>query len=243
MAEFVWELPAIAPEAAASSPVAVGDGAIDHAQAAVDRLIQWFKKPQNKAFIRALCKPMAALEQAFLDIIAQRNLDNASGEALNIIGRLVGQPKVDVAEATYKSLVRARIPANKSNGIGDEILLITRLVLSDYDKLDKDGEHDQLRIQAINNGHASFVIRIHDLDVPWDLAVLLQRSFLEKVAGTGIYASLSFTAQRAAGIYLDYQNTFSFRDRVSGTGGVGFGDSVSGGVGGVYSSRLGRSIS
>lgn len=190
----IWELPvnSLTP----SSTVAVGGGAVDHTAEALSRLVTQFRKPKMQAYIRALCKPMQRLEQAILDVIASRDLDNAEGESLNIIGRLVGQPPRDVTATTYKSLVRARIPANKSSGLGNQVLRVVRLVLTDYASQDDVVEAGVMRLHLINYGHASFVIEVENMDVPWDLAQLVAESFLAKIAGTGIRGTLHFAVQQ-----------------------------------------------
>jgi hypothetical protein len=225
--EFVWELPASRPEP--TEAVADAGNAIDHQAEAVKRLIQWFKKPKNKAFIRALCKPMIALEQAFLDIIAQRDIDLASGEALNVIGRVVGQPQVNVTDVTYKSLVRARIPANKSNGMGNEILLVARLVLKDYASDADVAAAGTMQLEIRPQFPASFSLRVNNIDLPWELAELLASTFLAKIAATGVHTFLEFTVQEDSDAAPNaHDDDFAFDDAIGAIAddGEGFDDDV-----------------
>lgn len=223
MPEFVWELPPSG-GSASSAPVSVEstDGVIDHAQAAVDRLPQQFKgKPKLEALIRILCAPMVALEQAFVDLLTKRTVETAEGVQLEVLARIVGQPIVDVSETTLRSLIRARIRANKSSGFGDQVLLVARLVLTDFAADPVVLAAGTLALEIEPQYPASFVLRVENVDLPWDLADLLSRSFLRLVKADGVRAILEFAPQDELAS-VDHHDT-SFRFDGDADGG-GFGD-------------------
>src|SRR5690606_8416474 len=191
MSELIWELPPSLPSEPASETAV--DGGVDHAEAAVNRLPQQFRKPKIEKLLRILCKPMAALEQAFVDLLTKRTVETAEGAQLEVLGRIVGQPLVDVAETTYRTLVRARIVANKSSGLGDQVLRIARAVTLDYATQAEVVAAGAMALKLTPYYPATFMIRVDGVDLPWDLADLLLASFLVRVAGTGIRPVLEFT--------------------------------------------------
>lgn len=241
MPEFIWELPATRP--APTESVESGEGAIDHAQAAVDRLPRQFRgKPKIEALLRIFCAPMAALEQAFIDLLTQRTVDTAVGEQLNVLGRIVGQKQIDVTDTTFRSLIRARIRANKSSGMGNQVLLVARLVLSDYAAQDDVVAAGTLTLRIYNWGTASYVLRVEGVDLPWDLADLLATSFLPQITGDAIRPILEFDLQLDPD-FDAHSRAFTLDDATdigSITTGLGFGDSVADAVGGPLASAFGN---
>jgi hypothetical protein len=223
MPSFIWELPAVRP--AAESVESTGQG-IDHITEAIDRLPQQFRgKPKIEALLRVLLTPTVALEQASIDLLTL-TLDNAVGESLNIFGRKVGQKQVDVTDTTFRSLIRARIRANKSSGMGNQVLLVARLVLSDYAAQDDVVAAGVMALQIVPQPPAAYVLRVLNMDVPWDLADLLAKSFLEKITADGVRAILEFSVR--VDDELDaHDNAFTLDDATdigSVTTGGGFGD-------------------
>lgn len=194
-------------------PLSIGDGQIveiDHAEAALNRLVIQFRKPKIQAFVRALCKPMQRIERGLLQVIAARNVDTApEGVPLDIIGRLVGQPHVDVASTSYRSLVRARIPANRSSGMGNQVLRIVRLVLRDYVAQEQVLAAGTTRLRLMNYGHASYVLVAENVDIPWELAELVAKQFLGRITATGVRARFDFVVQQGSD-YDAHDNAFSF---------------------------------
>lgn len=61
------------------------------------------------------------LERAFQSILTILDIDNSEGAQLDTIGRIVGQPRSGLADATYRTYLRARIQANRSDGSSEEL--------------------------------------------------------------------------------------------------------------------------
>src|SRR5690606_8670293 len=135
------------------------------------------------------------------------------------LGRIVGQPLVDVAETTYRTLVRARIVANKSSGLGDQVLRIARAVTLDYATQAEVVAAGAMALKLTPYYPATFMIRVDGVDLPWDLADLLLASFLVRVAGTGIRPVLEFTAQDADGVYDLHDSSFVLSSTTDETAG------------------------
>lgn len=68
---------------------------IDHEELALSRIATQFRETVKfKGYIRALLSEANNIEQALQDMITLRSVDNATGFTLDIIGALVGQPRV-----------------------------------------------------------------------------------------------------------------------------------------------------
>ena len=77
---------------------------IDHISRVDDRLATQFRESTNlKAYIKSLLNESNVLEQLFIDIIESRYIDSATGVNLDVIGIIVGQPRilVDGTSLTY----------------------------------------------------------------------------------------------------------------------------------------------
>ena len=88
---------------------------------------------QGKAKIAALLSPwlaeLQAVEDAAWQVLTAGAIDGAFGDALDQIGGIVLQPRAGLTDTTYRSVLRAAILANRSNGTGDQLLAILALLL------------------------------------------------------------------------------------------------------------------
>lgn len=211
MPEYIWELP---PETAADEAESVESteiGVIDHAEAAVRRLVVQFQKPKMQALVRALCASMQPLEVALVDL-CQRTIDNAEGVQIEIFGRLVGQSVVDVEEASLKSLIRARIPANRSSGLGKQVLTVARLVVKEWAADENVVAEGTLKLHLVRFYPAGYVLYVEDADMPFELANLLAVQFLRKITGAGIRAILQFVTWISGDGYDSHERAFQMGD-------------------------------
>lgn len=103
---------------------------VDHEAQMIGRLAQQFRRPRIEAYLAVVAREVQALEDALQDLLTMRRLDTATGLQLTRIGVKVGQPRNGVTDDDlYRRLVRARIAANRSRGVGEDVLRITRLVV------------------------------------------------------------------------------------------------------------------
>lgn len=72
-----------------------------------------------------------SLEAAFQQLLTQRNIETAVGAQLDVIGKLVGQPRDGLDDDTYRRYIRARITTNRSSGTVGDALKIARLLLGE----------------------------------------------------------------------------------------------------------------
>ncbi len=84
-------------------------------------------KPRMTALLEAVGEQIQALETVGIALYNDRTLDNAEGAQLDVIGRIVGEPRRGKDDEPYRSRLRVRILINRSNGRIPEILRILEL--------------------------------------------------------------------------------------------------------------------
>lgn len=100
----------------------------DHEDRAVARLPSQYKgKPRLEALLRSWARQAQALEDAAWQVATLGNLDDATTEQLNILGRIVKIPRRTADDDVYRNHVRARGIVNRSHGYVEEIYTALRL--------------------------------------------------------------------------------------------------------------------
>lgn len=201
MSTFTFTLPE-----ASAAPVADVDGVnaliTDHADRAVQRLAQQFRKPKIEAFLRCLIDPLQILENVSWQLLTEKSVDNAIGAQLDMIGAIVRQPRAGFNDDDYRRLIRARISVNKSNGTVRDIIRVARLVIDDVN----------VAVEVKQSYPAAVVVKANDAAVTTGVAELLI-SFLLKTVAAGVRVLFHYTTTPPAA-------AFSFL----GGPGLGFGD-------------------
>ena len=104
----------------------------DHAGEALARLPQQFAdKPNVEKMINALAVPAQALEAALWQLLTERTIDTAVGTQLDELGAIVGEDRSGRDDTTYRRYIRARVLANKSQGLNSDIIKVGNAVLDD----------------------------------------------------------------------------------------------------------------
>lgn len=132
-------------------------------------------KPKITAFLTALVSPYQELELAFRQLRDERGLGTAVGKQLEDIGKLVGQEREGLDDATYERYIRARIKTNRSSGLTEELIEITDLILFD----------DAAYINVMHHYVATVVISIEDIELTEDLVTTLI-GFLRTAKAAGV---------------------------------------------------------
>lgn len=103
---------------------------IDHVQQGLGLLLSQYRdKPRIAALISSFLRRIQELDDAAIEVLIARLIDNAVGAQLLVIGRIVGQPNEGSwDDDTYRLFIKARIRANKSNGHGDDVIDVVNLV-------------------------------------------------------------------------------------------------------------------
>lgn len=147
-----------------------------------------------------LVTPMQTVEDTLRALFTERRVDTAVGAQLEVLGRIVGQPRNGADDDTYRRYIRARIAANKSNGLIEDVIKIARLVVNDPD----------LRAHVDNAGHASLIVNLDGVVVSGGVAEIVQGFLLSAVdGGVRVYTRYS--------LFLD-DETFAFEGGDEGSG-------------------------
>lgn len=104
----------------------------DHVEQGLELLLSQYQgKPRIAALLSSYLRRVQELEDAIWDVLVKRLIDTATGEQLNMIGRIVGQiNEGGWDDDTYRIFIKGRIRANQSNGHGDDVIDVINLVES-----------------------------------------------------------------------------------------------------------------
>jgi hypothetical protein len=166
--------------------------------------------PDVRNLVRAMTQPVQDVENSLWDAINSQLIANTpTGQALNQLGDLIGEPRGGLNETQYLLWIQIAIRARKSGGRTEDLLAITALAVGTNQFTYTDwypGDFDIYVPAMTTDAFAG----------PLDQALRIARP-------PGTYGNLD---------YWDTENyilpLWSCSDSVSSTGGQGLGDSVSG---------------
>ncbi len=182
---------------------------LDHGDQAVARLLEQFRSGATMpALVRALAAQAQDVEDSLWDVLVLRRLSDASGAQLDVLGRIVGQPREGRSDADYVLWLRARVRINLGSGRGDDLLAAFSLVMQGTTTL-----------QLVEQFPAGLVLRVGSAAVvdPTQAAAILQ---LAKAAGVQAILEAATTIDTTS---------FAFD-----TNGAGFGDATNSAIGGTF---------
>lgn len=190
----------------------------DHTAEAYERLSHQFKdKPNLVALLAIFTAHYDELEAAFYALLVERTIYAAVGAQLDQIGAVVGQPRQGLDDETYRRYILARIAANKSDGLVEDLLNIVRLILND----------DAQTTQVISQGIASAIVRVTGDRVEWATAMIVIELLRSSVAG-GVRALLEFmtfpavTITKTGGLAATFDAGASSIETIAGDGYIEF---------------------
>ena len=82
-------------------------------------------------YVAALLSEAQTAEDAALETLLGRFLDNAEGEQLNGLGDLVGEERLGRSDDDYRNAIRVRIFQNQASGTPEQMLTLLRLLVPD----------------------------------------------------------------------------------------------------------------
>lgn len=131
------------------STLTLTDGALEiivHRNEAAKRTIERWKDKEVFAALRdVIAEEFQEVENALWQVYLSRFIDDAFGESLNVLGRIVGEPRNGRDDPSYRVRIRARIRVNQSFGTANDILAVLALL-------------DAADFRYLNTGLASYVI-------------------------------------------------------------------------------------
>lgn len=164
----------------------------------------------TRNLVRAMTQPVQDVENALWDTInSQLIAKTPTGQALNQLGDLIGEPRGGLNDTQYLLWIQVAIRARKSGGRTEDLLAVTALAVGVNQFTYTDWYPGKFDIYVPALATDQFA-------GPLDQALRIARP-------PGTYGNLD---------YWDVPNyvlpLWSFSDQVSGTGGQGLGDSISG---------------
>lgn len=93
------------------------------------QIIHDLRKPKVIALLRSWLSEAQACEDAFWALYQGMFLSGAGGDALDRIGAIVGQPRENRTDETYRLWIRARIIVLRSSGRPEELIRAALIVL------------------------------------------------------------------------------------------------------------------
>lgn len=109
-----------------------------HVSKGIARLARQFRgQPVIRAILTTWLSQVQELENALWAVLVNTTLDNAEGDALEQLGALVGMARGALGitpwtDEEYRTVLRATILANRSNGTGDDLLAILHRLLGSW---------------------------------------------------------------------------------------------------------------
>lgn len=151
---------------------------LDHAGKMLARLAEEFRKPRISAILTGEAAQYQAIEDAYWQLLTEFGVDTATGHALEVLGRIVGEPRQGAIDADYRLRVRARIRVNRSDGTIEDIIEVVRLLIGS-------ALLPSATIKLTEYYPAAFVLRITGLVISATQA-LIYSSFIKQARGAGI---------------------------------------------------------
>jgi|SRR5262245_58163108 len=98
----------------------------DHVARGVSRLIERYRKPRTSALLASWLDEVQQAEDALWQLLVERWVTTAVGVQLDVLGRIVGEPRRNRDDDTYRIWISARNMVTRSSGKTTEILAIAR---------------------------------------------------------------------------------------------------------------------
>lgn len=141
--------------------------------------------------LKAWVSTLQGIENTLQDMLSQKNVDNAVGAQLDLLGKVVGQARGGRTDADYRRFIRAKVKVNKSNGIYDDILQVSVLVLNNV----------AYTLKSFQNGPATMTLLIQGVALPMALAQILS-GLLQKTKSAGVRLETVFNSEPNVGLWF-----------------------------------------
>jgi hypothetical protein len=158
----------------------------DHVERGLSRLIEQFKnKPRIASLIKSYLLQVQELSDATWEVLVSRLIDDATGEQLTVLSRLVGETVRLEDDERQRVLVRARIAVNRSNGHGDDILRVASLLFT-------------LDFELVEYYPAAMVLTVTE---PVSAVPTLEHGMLEQAAAAGVRIDVHFSEDEQSELF------------------------------------------
>jgi hypothetical protein len=199
----------------------------DHLATGLRRLLEQYKdKLQFEALLSSYLKEVQVLENAIWEVYLGRLYPFAEGVQLDMLGKLIGEKRDGRTDTIYRKWIAIRVRINRS--VGKELDL-RGLLDSDFN----DGAIYAM-LSFTETPPAFFIIEIkNDADLIADHGFTFIGADVARIVDEAKAAGVGWAVyQRTVG----EDDFFTFKNLGAGdVAAQGFGDSVSGGIGGFFS--------
>lgn len=152
----------------------------DHAAQAQGRLASQYRDTTVEGFVLAPVPGQQAVEDALWQTLQVPVIDSAEGEQLDLLGRIVGEPRYSRDDATYRLWLKARVAINKSNGTVAELLYIVGLI-----------KPADASLRLVPSYPASLNLHLDDIEVTASDAAIIA-AVLQEAKAAGVRAIVEF---------------------------------------------------
>lgn len=138
-----------------------------------------------------LMRPIQRVENVLIDMKLKRDINTAVGAQLDIIGRIVGQPRNGESDdEVYRRFCRARVLVNKSSGVPEELIKIAIVAVDD----------DSLVVIVRPSVNASIEIDVTSIPISESTARILAILLVAAVSA-GVRLMLAYAVSPSAGLF------------------------------------------
>lgn len=92
-------------------------------------LYQFKDAPKLKNLIRSLVMPLETIVEDIEALGDGLHIDEASGHLLDMLGRIIGQPRAGLSDEDFRRWLKLRINLNRCHGTPEELFGILKLLL------------------------------------------------------------------------------------------------------------------
>lgn len=135
------------------------------------------------------------IQNALVQLLTLRSINTATGAQLDLIGKMVTQPRNGDADEDYRRKCRARIAVLKSKGAPLDFFKVCKLIVTEVGP----------RFVYRNEGNGCVIIQVADYPLPDNIANILI-SFLRETVSAGVRLILESSASAADATFGFYES-------------------------------------
>lgn len=99
-----------------------------HFGEALVKLAPWaWGRPRIAALLQAYINPLQEIETRAWEVLESRDVNTADTARLDVLGKIVGQPRHWSDDEVYRRVIRARTRAQRSRGLTNDIIAVVRV--------------------------------------------------------------------------------------------------------------------
>ena len=137
--------------------------------------------------LTAICGSVQTAEDMFQQLLSERSIDTATGDQLDVIGRIVGQSRGGQDDDTYRRYCRARVAVNFSKGIVEDLIRVATLAV-----------YEDGAVYAIEQaGTATVVVWIANVATPDDVGTVTS-AMLQQAKSGGVRLITAYSTHTPA---------------------------------------------